>query len=671
MKEPTFVIAMRSLLAALLLSGASLLLSSCSQGSQWITTVDWKHIDIHTLPGAEQYPDAEAIILMDEGTMETIGSGELRMSVFERHRVVKVLTSGGRHYANVVIPYGTGTDVENIQARTIAPNGTITAVKDADIFDVSLYPNYIFFSDQRARLFTMPTVEDGSILEYRYRLRVRGHTLWHSWSFQDRVPTLRSRFTLISPSEYPVTAKLYGISIEPRGTKMPAGFKQTLVWEARDVPPLKREVGMPAEREVEATLAIQPLGFRTWDDVARWYGGLAEPGSSIGPRIKAVVERITAGAADDRTRLQRIYEWVQKQVRYMAVEIGIGGFQPHAAEDVCTKLYGDCKDMSTLLCAMARQAGIDVRQALVSTWQNGRPDTTLASPLQFNHAIAYAPSIDGGIWMDATEKWCCFGELPWYDQGLPVLLVDKENKGRIVTTPRSSPEENCSIDEWNVRLDTTGTAFVKGASRFSGMSAVEERNHVSDLRPSDRRRWLEEYLARRCPGVVLDSLRIDGIHPDRDGLRVEYLFHSSMFAVRRDSVLILHPGWISTAGLSEYFRSPARSHPVRFHYGTRSELALTVQLPPGWKARTPSLSDSLQSDFGAASWNFQSEGPVVAWRSGHTFAGKDILPSRYREFQQFLDAMQARDLREIELVKAGKAEGPGGGEAERTPGTAE
>jgi hypothetical protein len=657
MKHSPLVPLVSTVFLGIVLAAVSVFLPSCSQGSSWTRTVDWKDLDLHALPGTKEYPDAGAIVLRDEGTMEIIGSGELRTSIFERHRIIKVLSAAGQRYANVVIQYGTGTDVDNIQARTIAPDGTITPVEERDIFDVSLYPNYIFFSDQRARLFTFPAVENGSVLEYRYRLRMAGHMFWHSWSFQDRAPTLISRFTLMSPAEYPVTAKLYGISIVPQGAKMPAGFKQSTIWEARDIPPLPVEFGMPAEREVEARLAIAPLGFGTWDDVAKWYDDLAHPRESIGPRIKALVARLTSGATDDRAKLRRIFEWVQQQVRYMAVEIGIGGFQPHAAEEVCTKQYGDCKDMTTLLCSMAQQAGIDVRQVLVSTWQNGIPDTTFCSPLQFNHAIAFAPSIDGGLWMDATEKWCRFGELPWYDQGLPVLLVEGNGTGSIITTPRVPSAGNRSADQWDVRLDSTGGAIVQGISLFAGSQAVELRNDISDVNPSDRRRWVESYLARRCPGAMLDSLQFTGLQPDGDTLKMYYRMHTSMFAVRQGSALVIHPGWLSASGLSEYFRSPSRVFPIRFRFGNTSESLLNLHLPEGWSMVMPELPDSLQGPFGSARWTCQAEGPLLTWRSDYSFRGNDIAPARFSEFRGFLDAMQAGDMREIEVgrrVQAGK-----------------
>jgi hypothetical protein len=628
---------------------AGFLFASCGHGTAWENAIDWSDLDFRALPGVEQYPDVGAVVLLDEGKMEIFGSGEVSQSVFERHRIVKVLAPSGQQYANVVIPYASGSQVDGIQGRAIGPDGTITVVQESDIFDVSLYPNYIFFSDQRAKLFTLPAVEMGTVLEYRYRLRVSGHTLWHSWEFQDRVPTRVSRFTLLSPAEYPVTPKLYGISIEPKRVKVPAGFKATTVWEARDVPPLEPEFGMPAEREVEARLAIAPLGFRSWDDVAKWYGDLAGARESAGPRIKALAARLTADAPDDRTRLKKIFEWVQQHVRYMAVEIGIGGYQPHHAEEVCSKLYGDCKDMTTLLCSIAREAGIDVKQALVSTWQNGRPDTGLASPLQFNHVIAYCPSVDGGTWMDPTEKWCRFGELPWYDQGLPVMVVEGKAKGKIVTTPRTAAVENRSIDEWEVRLESSGAALIRGTSSFKGMPAIEQRNDIGDLKPSDRRRWLESYLATRCPGAILDSFRVEGLRPVGDSLEIRYTFRTAMFGVPNSSGMVLHPGWASGSGLSDYFRSPSRVQPLRFRFGLNTELGLAVHLPPGWAVSTPMSSDSLATPFGRAYWTCSVNGSTLTVRSGHTFLGEEIAASEYLKFQEFLDEMQRRDARVIDV----------------------
>ena len=124
-----------------------------------------------------------------------------------------------------------------------------------------------------------------------------------------------------------------------------------------------------------------------------------------------------------------------------------------------------------------------------------------------------------------------------------------------------------------------------------------------------------------------------------------------MFAVRRGSDLVLHPGWVSASGLSEFFRSPTRALPVRFRFGTSSELALTVHLPVDWGVVTPESSDSLQSPYGSAHWTCRAKDSLLIWHSGHSFKGDDVAPVHYGQFQQFLDAMQVRDMREIEVGK--------------------
>ena len=169
------------------------------------------------------------------------------------------------------------------------------------------------------------------------------------------------------------------------------------------------------------------------------------------------------------------------------------------------------------------------------------------------------------------------------------------------------------------------------------MPAIEERNDVSDLKPTDRRRWLEGFLARRCPGAILDSLQISGLHPTENGLHARYRFHTSMFAVRRESGLVLHPGSIQSSGLSEYFRSPSRVQPIRFRFGTRDEVDLTVHLPAGWE-------------------ECHSRGSEMQLHLAHGFSGLEVPPGQYGEFQKFLDAMELGDLREIEV---GKAKMPG------------
>lgn len=630
---------------------------SCAHKGDWAKRIDWKEIQWENIPTQEDYPDAGAIILLDEGKMEIIGDEKIPLSIFNKHCIVKILNPGGQKYASIAIPYGSESRVEKIKARTISPDGEITVLDDKNIFDITFYPHFVFYSDQRAKLFPLPAVEDGSLVEYRYEMKVQNRTFWHSWFFQTDVPTLLSRFTLVEATEWDVNYRMYGMELEPWIEENPTGFKSTYTWEARDIPAQKFEFGMPPGRESLAWLALAPVGIETWDDVSKLYYDISEPQIKPGASVKELAANLTRDVDNDLDKLQHIYEWVRDHIRYIAVAIGIGGFQPHPVEEILNNRYGDCKDMTTLLCSLAHEAGIDAFPVLVSTWQNGVPDTTLPSPLQFNHMIAYCPSVDGReIWMDATEKGCPFDQLPWYDQGLPMLIVGKEGEAKLVDTPRVAPVSNRTTLDWHVKLTSSGAATVHGKAILRGAYAAELREELIYASRDNQRYWLETYLAIRCSGAELNSFHISGLHPVHDPLIIEFDFFTTTFAVPHSQDMTFKPGSISAFELPHYFRSEERTHLIRFLYGLKNELNLTVNLPNGWIPAQPTLLDSLTSPFGMASWSWSwsSDSSLFSVNTTLRLSGQDIVPEEYKAFREFLDDIRERDLREVVLKKNDK-----------------
>ncbi len=626
---------------------AALLLAGCGDTGTWTNSDILSDTGLTALPDSSAYPDAGAVILLDEGSMEIFAGGEVGFSTFERHRIVRILNSRGHRYANVMIPYGSTSAVQSIQARTRTRDGRVAPLKEEDIFDVSLYPGFVFFSDQRARLFTLPAVEDGATIEYRYRIQVRDRAFWHSWVFQEDEPVLLSRFTLVKPAEWNLVSRSYGIPVEPAITTAPAGFKSRHVWELRNIPPLQAETAMPPGHEITARIALAPVGFVSWTDVSAWYNEITAPRLKGGPLVRILADSLTRHTKDPSEQLRALFEWVRDEIRYIAVEIGIGGFQPHFAEDIAAKRYGDCKDMVTLLCALAREMDIDVIPVLISTHQNGIPDTLLPSPLQFNHLIAFAPGTGtAGTWMDATDKSCPFGALPWYDQGVPVIPTRPHNEQTILLTPTLDPARNHSRLIWDMRLASDGSVTVRGEDVLSGSAASELREEMSVRDRRETGMWIEALLAQRVPGGELDTFAVHGVKPVEDPLTLSYAFHAPAFAQSRDSELVVRPGRIAGFLLDEYFRSADRQHPIRFRFGTAKDVELTFHLPPGWKLKD-NRADSLRTPFGSGTWSIRKSGTGFTLVIRHELRGDEVPAGRYRDFKAFLDGMRRRDEQDL------------------------
>lgn len=628
------------------------MLVSCASTDHWAKRVEWVDLDSTSLPDQTDFPDESAVILLDEGKMEIFGSEATAFSEFERHKILKIFNRRGEKFANVLIPYYPTITIDKIEARTISPDGKITVIKPENIFDVNLYPNFIFYSDQRAKIFTFPAVEPGSILEYRYRQSIKGRTLWHSWSFQDEIPTLLSRFTVVHPSEWELKYQIYNTDLDPQITQAPIGFKSTHRWEKRNVPALKSEFGMPPRRDLLSRLSLAPVGIKNWDDVAKWYDELSSPQLKANDAVKKLAKELTANCSTDREKLQRIYEWVRDNIRYIAVNIGMGGFQPHSVTEIFLNKYGDCKDMTTLICSMAREVGIPVYSVLISTRQNGQPDTSLASPFQFNHAIAYCPAIEPAeIWMDATEKGCSFGQLPWYDQGVPVLVIEKNGSGFIHITPLDSTHHNQLITEWQVALDDKNMACIEGKMIFTGSPASEKREELFVSSSEEIRDWLDRYLAERFMGVNLDSFSISGLYPVEDPLVISFTFSSSSFARQISDQMILDPSAIALFELSTYFSSRERAHPIQFKYPFTYQVNLRIDLPPHYSSETSAHQDSVNSAFGSASWSWQFQERQLKIEIKHNLTQRDVSADQYPSFHSFLRQVQEKNRKEIVFIQ--------------------
>ncbi|MGQ9561225.1 MAG: DUF3857 domain-containing transglutaminase family protein [Candidatus Oleimicrobiaceae bacterium] len=637
---------------AVIFAMVGLTVMGCSRGGDWARTIGWQDVDLTTLPAQKDFEDAEAVVVLDEAKVEVSGEWQMGFTLVERHRIVKIFSPRGQRFANIVLPYAADSRVEMLQARSISPDGQIAIVEPKRVYDVSYYPSFVFYSDQRAKLFAVPRVEPGSVIEYRFRVRTPTRSFWHSWVFQEDVPVMKSRFTVLAPGEWQVHHRVHGLNLQPRVTKAPAGFKATYVWEAANVPPLRHELSMPPLRECLARVELAPAGMKSWNDVAAWYHSLAAPQTKATKKVRDMAKLLVADCQSDSEKLQRLATWLRDNVRYLAVEIGLGGYQPHPAEEVLANRYGDCKDMATLLCAMAHAVELKAEHVLVSTWQNGAPDTSLPSPFHFNHAMVFSPEVgDSGLWVDPTDKGTPFGRLPWYDQGVFVLRVKEDGTGMVLRTPSGAADDNETSVRWHARLGEQGEAEVVGEVTLRGAPAWELRKELAALSKREQARWLENSLGARCAGVTLSSWQIEGMHPDNDSLKITYTFTSIALAVRSGKTMTLRPAQFFPLELPELFRAPQRVHPIRFRFGMVQHYSLHVDLPAGWKTLSPPVSDEHSCAYGSARWLWFPTSSGLFARTTYSMYGHEVPPAQYADFRAFLDTVQVRDLREIRIGK--------------------
>ncbi len=149
----------------------------------------------------------------------------------------------------------------------------------------------------------------------------------------------------------------------------------------------------------------------------------------------------SAGATTDEERTQRLFAWVRDTIGYCAIEIGEGGWRPHAASVVLSGHYGDCKDKAHLLQTLLAALGVSSQMVVINADFSWQPTRTIDGLPHFNHAILLVHLPSGDRFADPTDRTAPFGELPLSDQHAP-YLVQQAQGGQVQTTPEAEAAHN-------------------------------------------------------------------------------------------------------------------------------------------------------------------------------------------------------------------------------------
>jgi len=205
--------------------------------------------------------------------------------------------------------------------------------------------------------------------------------------------------------------------------------------------------------------------FPDYATLAAAYQSRAAPRAQPDDDIRALALKVTQGAESDRERVARIRDWVNRNIRYLSVHIGVEGWIPHPAPHVLKTRYGDCKDQTAFMQAMLRAVGIDSTPALINT-RSSYYLPRLPQAGAFDHVIVYIPSLD--LYVDPTDRYSALGSLPEALYGKPALLTAS---GAVVRLPVTSPDRD--FVETTVRMKVDEQGRVRGSSKTRVAGAEE------------------------------------------------------------------------------------------------------------------------------------------------------------------------------------------------------
>ena len=354
-------------------------------------------------------------------------------SVSTIHVIEKVLQERGKGLAEVEMGYdSTYERVELEYARTITKDGKVIYAGGESIRDIGRYLNFPLYSNSRAFIVSMPSVEVGSFIEYKVKIYSSKLINEDDFSFVYRLregyPTFKAEFDLVTPSNRDINFKFLnkeyadGISLEPKVAERKG--KKIYSWRFDEIESIIPEYSMPNAPYINPAILIS--SFSSWDEIYKWWKSLYEDKLKLNQEVKDFVGELTKDATTDYDKAKILYEFVARDIRYVAIEYGESGHEPHYANEVFMNRYGDCKDQAILLAAMLRHAGLKGYPLLIPT-RGTYPMHEDFPAVIFNHAISVVDIGGRLIFMDPTAETTAFEYVPLADQDRLVLVFGDDS----------------------------------------------------------------------------------------------------------------------------------------------------------------------------------------------------------------------------------------------------
>lgn len=611
--------------------------------------------------------DVHAVVLHHESRKTVNEDGKITTVA---SYAVRILAREGRGYAEAGESYNTGSSkVKEMRAWLLRPSGEVKSYGKKEIVDAALAPNDVY---NEVRLKTISASDDadaGCVFGYEIVSEEREVFSQFIWPFQSFSPVVLSRVTVALPQGW----RAEGVTFNHAKLE-PTVNGATYTWEMRNLPPVEDEPARPSSAKLLASMAINihpPAGkntllraFSDWKDVSRYASELHDPQAAFTEPMAAKARELTANAKTEFERIQALGRYAQN-VNYISIQMSVGrggGYRPHAAADVFSKNYGDCKDKANLMRALLKSLGIESYPVVIYSGDPHHVRQEWPSPQQFNHAIiavkvsdeTNAPTVIKHstlgrlLIFDPTDDDTPVGDLPDHEQGSYALIVAGE-AGELMKMPTTPPEANRLDRLVEAELSGEGELTAKVSERSFGQAAVNERRLFKRSARPQYLKNVERWITQTAPSAnVLKAEPADDAPAGKFALDVE--FKSPSYAQSmRGKLLVFKPAVVSRRA-AVFLIEAKRKHPVVLKAEAYTE-TVKIKLPAGFEADEWPEAVELNQPFGNYAAVCEVKDGQLIFKRTLVLKPATIPVEQYTAVRSFFERIRAIEQSPVVLAK--------------------
>jgi hypothetical protein len=606
-------------------------------------------------------PNADAIYLYREETTDDKLHFE---SVYVR---IKILRDEGKKYGDVEIIGSSNYDgITDIQGRTIHSDGTVIP------FTGKPYEKLLFKTatmKYRAKVFSLPEVETGSILEYRYKLRYDDNSVISpSWTIQQPIYVRKAHYHFV-PTEREVishtdngnvTSRLAYSQLLPNGDKI-VETRGVYDLDVKNVPSIPKEEFEPPMQAFAYRVRFYYTGLRSpqefWNSYGKKWAKHIDKFAAPSPAITQAAQELTSGGGTADQKLNKLYDAVMKleNTRFTREhskdENRVEGVkQVKSATDVWNLKRGSGDDLALLFLSLARAAGYHADAMIVVNRDRDLFQMNYLDPSQLDDLIVLV-TIDGKERaFDPGERYTTYGT--HWTHSMAGGLREQDGHSALANSPNIGYKDTIVQRIADLTLAPDGTVTGSATIICTGERALHWREKALEGDQVALKKDFDDQLQSDLPpGVILKTDHFLGLDTEGTNLMVRINVSGSLGTATGKRIFL--PLAIFSAGSSDPFASSHREEPIDLHYPYMEIDEVTLHLPAGFQVESVPGDARVDLPQNAVYLSrAKADGQTIRYSRSYIMANVLYGPQEYDKLKGFLDDVSNKDRAQAVLQVA-------------------
>jgi hypothetical protein len=540
----------------------------------------------------QKYPGENAVILNHSIFYKiSVQGGQPLVQSEETHQILYLSASSGAYLSKYGFTHSSQHELQQYAAytRTAADK----KIKVDNFTTTDSKSNGIFYDDVKETSFDFPDIAPGAVGNLQLSLLHKDPHLLSPFYFTRQIPVVNAELKISFPKEMSLKYVVKGEHADKIVFTQEERHGETVyTFHVRDMDGEKAYADAPDDDWYATQVIFYIEKYRNESGQTVHYlsnpddlykldrGFLTNINKTVSPELKRVVDSLCSDAAGTEEKARKIYSWVQHNIKYIAFEQGMEGFVPRDANLVCSRRFGDCKDMSSILTFMLRTAGVPAYYTWVGTRDLPYTYVETPTPIVDNHMICTIRLKDQYIFLDGTDPNCVFGMPTEFIQDKQALVAIDDSTYKILTVPTPPKETNQLTDSTFLELTDQGLRGRIGVD-LTGYYSMRLRGTLSSINEKNYHDYMKDRLHRGSNKFQLDSFDVvNGDDKEHSRLRGSFTLQDYAKHIGNDWYLNMN---LFKFYVHEEIDYPKRTMPIEYNFLNKQKYVVTLKIPEGYQ----------------------------------------------------------------------------------------